>query len=107
MGLDTDDDEAQAQGSLFNNDKKDGQKSTSKTPVLDNFGRDLTKLAELGKLDPIIGRKDEIERVVQILTRRKKNNPILIGEPGCVFEDTQITVRKVSDESAHSFILKE
>lgn len=54
----------------------------SKTPVLDNFGRDLTKLAEIGKLDPIVGREAEIERVAQILSRRKKNNPILIGEPG-------------------------
>ncbi len=56
--------------------------SKSKTPVLDNFGRDLTKLAEDGKLDPIVGREKEIERVSQILSRRKKNNPILIGEPG-------------------------
>jgi ATP-dependent Clp protease ATP-binding subunit ClpC len=54
----------------------------SKTPVLDNFGRDLTKMAESGKLDPIVGRDKEIERVSQILSRRKKNNPILIGEPG-------------------------
>ncbi len=54
----------------------------SKTPVLDNFGRDLTKFAEAGKLDPIVGREKEIERVAQILSRRKKNNPILIGEPG-------------------------
>jgi len=56
--------------------------SKSKTPVLDNFGRDLTKMAELGRLDPIVGREKEIERVSQILSRRKKNNPILIGEPG-------------------------
>jgi len=54
----------------------------SKTPVLDNFGRDITRLAELGNLDPIVGREKEIERVSQILSRRKKNNPILIGEPG-------------------------
>ncbi|HEX6194034.1 MAG TPA: ATP-dependent Clp protease ATP-binding subunit [Chitinophagaceae bacterium] len=54
----------------------------SKTPVLDNFGRDITKLAEMGALDPIVGREKEIERVSQILSRRKKNNPILIGEPG-------------------------
>jgi ATP-dependent Clp protease ATP-binding subunit ClpC len=54
----------------------------SKTPVLDNFGRDLTKYAEDGKLDPIVGREKEIERVSQILSRRKKNNPILLGEPG-------------------------
>ena len=54
----------------------------SKTPVLDNFGRDITKLAETNSLDPIVGREEEIERVSQILSRRKKNNPILIGEPG-------------------------
>ncbi len=54
----------------------------SRTPVLDNFGRDLTALAEEGKIDPIIGRDKEIERVSQILSRRKKNNPVLIGEPG-------------------------
>lgn len=54
----------------------------SKTPVLDNFGRDITKLAESDSLDPIVGREREIERVSQILSRRKKNNPILIGEPG-------------------------
>ncbi len=57
-------------------------KGKSKTPVLDNFGRDLTKSAEEGKLDPIVGREKEIERVSQILSRRKKNNPVLIGEPG-------------------------
>ncbi len=56
--------------------------SKSRTPVLDNFGRDITRLAEEDKLDPIIGREIEIERVSQILSRRKKNNPILIGEPG-------------------------
>lgn len=56
--------------------------SKSKTPVLDNFGRDLTKMAEDDKLDPIVGREKEIERVSQILSRRKKNNPVLIGEPG-------------------------
>jgi ATP-dependent Clp protease ATP-binding subunit ClpC len=56
--------------------------SKSKTPVLDNFGRDLTLMAEEDKLDPIVGREKEIERVSQILSRRKKNNPILIGEPG-------------------------
>jgi ATP-dependent Clp protease ATP-binding subunit ClpC len=54
----------------------------TKTPVLDNFGRDLTKLAAEGKLDPVIGRINEIERVVQVIARRKKNNPVLIGEPG-------------------------
>jgi ATP-dependent Clp protease ATP-binding subunit ClpC len=59
-----------------------GTAAKSKTPVLDNFGRDITRLAEMGSLDPIVGREQEIERVSQILSRRKKNNPILIGEPG-------------------------
>ncbi|MFN6946154.1 MAG: ATP-dependent Clp protease ATP-binding subunit [Cytophagaceae bacterium] len=59
-----------------------GGAEKSRTPVLDNFGRDLTKMAEDNKLDPIVGREKEIERVAQILSRRKKNNPILIGEPG-------------------------
>ena len=61
-------------------EKKGAEKS--RTPVLDNFGRDLTRLAEDNRLDPIVGREKEIERVAQILSRRKKNNPILIGEPG-------------------------
>lgn len=61
---------------------KQSGNAKSKTPVLDNFGRDITKLAEMGALDPIVGRESEIERVSQILSRRKKNNPILIGEPG-------------------------
>ncbi len=58
------------------------QDSTTKTPVLDNFGRDITRAAEEGRLDPIVGREKELERIAQILSRRKKNNPILIGEPG-------------------------
>jgi ATP-dependent Clp protease ATP-binding subunit ClpC len=62
--------------------KKKSQSDTS-TPVLDNFSRDLIKLAEQGKLDPVIGRDREILRIAQILSRRKKNNPIIIGEPGC------------------------
>lgn len=65
----------------FDQPRKGGN-AKSRTPVLDNFGRDLSQLAEEGKLDPIIGRDEEIERVSQILSRRKKNNPILIGEPG-------------------------
>lgn len=77
-------------------------KGKSKTPVLDNFGRDLTKLSEQDKLDPIVGREKEIERVSQILSRRKKNNPVLIGEPGvgktAIAEGLalRITQRKVS-----------
>jgi ATP-dependent Clp protease ATP-binding subunit ClpC len=63
--------------------KKQKQSSDSNTPVLDNFSRDLNKLAAEGKLDPVIGRDREILRIAQILSRRKKNNPIIIGEPGC------------------------
>jgi ATP-dependent Clp protease ATP-binding subunit ClpC len=62
---------------------KKTKSSDSNTPVLDNFSRDLNKLAEAGKLDPVIGREREILRIAQILSRRKKNNPIIIGEPGC------------------------
>jgi ATP-dependent Clp protease ATP-binding subunit ClpC len=62
--------------------KQKKNQGNSKTPILDSYSRDLTKLAEEGKLDPIVGRMKEIERVSQILSRRKKNNPILIGEPG-------------------------
>jgi ATP-dependent Clp protease ATP-binding subunit ClpC len=62
---------------------KKQKQSDSSTPVLDNFSRDLNKLAEDGKLDPVIGRDREIIRIAQILSRRKKNNPIIIGEPGC------------------------
>lgn len=76
-----DDDDERNFGSGGGSQKKTTD-SKSKTPVLDNFGRDLTKLGEEGKLDPIVGREKEIERVSQILSRRKKNNPILIGEPG-------------------------
>lgn len=78
-----DDEGGDSMSDNFNNpsaQNKSGKKS--KTPVLDNFGRDLTELAEQGKLDPVVGREKEIERVSQILSRRKKNNPLLIGEPG-------------------------
>merc|ERR1712065_131432 len=86
---DTDDDQDEDSGRMFGGGSSSsgrGESSKgnekSRTPVLDNFGRDLTKLAEDDKLDPIVGREKEIERVAQILSRRKKNNPILIGEPG-------------------------
>jgi ATP-dependent Clp protease ATP-binding subunit ClpC len=62
--------------------EKQGQKGKSKTPALDSFGRDLTELAKEGQLDPVIGRANEIERVIQILCRRQKNNPVLLGEAG-------------------------
>ena len=77
-----DDDEDSPSGYMGGGSGKKQGDSKSKTPVLDNFGRDLTALAEEDKLDPIVGREKEIERVSQILSRRKKNNPILIGEPG-------------------------
>jgi ATP-dependent Clp protease ATP-binding subunit ClpC len=86
----------------FSSSSKKASDSKSKTPVLDNFGRDLTRMAEDDKLDPIIGREKEIERVSQILSRRKKNNPLLIGEPGvgksAIAEGLaiRITQRKVS-----------
>lgn len=85
MGSDTDDGDEDPRSGMFGggaSGKEAKGAEKSRTPVLDNFGRDLTKLAEVGKLDPIVGREKEIERVAQILSRRKKNNPILIGEPG-------------------------
>lgn len=85
MGLgfaaDEDDDDPVTNGRVTTAKPQNGSK-TSDTPALDSFGNDLTKSASDGKLDPVIGRNDEIERIVQILSRRKKNNPILIGEPG-------------------------
>lgn len=94
-----DDDEDDSEKKYRSNKKGDPK---SKTPVLDSFSRDLTKMAEDGKIDPIVGREKEIERVSQILSRRKKNNPILIGEPGvgksAIAEGLalRITQRKVS-----------
>jgi len=80
---DEDDDEFEGVSSGdYKAQKKYKSNLKSKTPVLDNFGRDLTKFAEEDKLDPVIGREKEIERVSQVLSRRKKNNPLLIGEPG-------------------------
>ena len=79
--IDDDDDDDKPFGSSSSSSSKKTD-SKSKTPVLDTYSRDLTKMAEEGKLDPIVGREKEIERVSQILARRKKNNPILIGEPG-------------------------
>ena len=78
---DSTNDDDTSKDNLFNSPTGKSNKK-SKTPVLDNFGRDLTVMAEEGKLDPVVGREKEIERVSQILSRRKKNNPLLIGEPG-------------------------
>ncbi|MCA0133224.1 ATP-dependent Clp protease ATP-binding subunit [Winogradskyella alexanderae] len=74
--------EEEAKQNPFGGGQSGKTNKKSKTPVLDNFGRDLTILAEEGKLDPVVGREKEIQRVSQILSRRKKNNPLLIGEPG-------------------------
>src|SRR5699024_11203415 len=71
-----------SKGSQSSGSSSEKKMNKSKTPVLNNFGRDLTKQAEEDKLDAIIGREEEIERVAQVLSRRKKNNPVLIGEPG-------------------------
>ena len=76
------DEKSRGQGSSFSSPTDDKKSKKSSTPVLDNFGRDLTKVALEGNMDPVIGREKEIERVSQILSRRKKNNPLLIGEPG-------------------------
>lgn len=79
----SDDSSSDDKENLFSSSSSSSKSSKkSKTPVLDNFGRDLTKAAEEGKLDPVVGRTEEIQRVSQILSRRKKNNPLLIGEPG-------------------------
>ena len=64
----------------------------------------LNKLAELGNLDPVIGRDREILRIAQILSRRKKNNPIIIGEPGCILGDTIIEIEKISEENSHKIL---
>lgn len=80
---DEDDDDADpSMGSGQEHGRSQASRTTSDTPVLDNFGIDMTKAGEEGRLDPIVGREKEIERLAQILSRRKKNNPILIGEPG-------------------------
>ncbi|WP_439130464.1 ATP-dependent Clp protease ATP-binding subunit [Polaribacter sp.] len=78
----SDDEYASDKTNPFEQKQQGKTNKKSKTPVLDNFGRDLTDLAEKGRLDPVVGRQKEIERVSQILSRRKKNNPMLIGEPG-------------------------
>ena len=74
--------DSEAESSIPQSSSAEGKKGRSKTPALDAFGRDLTELARDDKLDPVIGRHDEIERVIQILARRTKNNPVLLGEPG-------------------------
>jgi ATP-dependent Clp protease ATP-binding subunit ClpC len=79
---DDDDEDPEETGRGYGATPKKTSETKSKTPVLDNFGRDITKAAEEGRLDPIVGRQKELERIAQVLSRRKKNNPVLIGEPG-------------------------
>jgi|ERR1035437_4723783 ATP-dependent Clp protease ATP-binding subunit ClpA len=89
------------------------RKDKSKTPMLDNFGKDLTKMAIEGKLEQVIGRNDEIDRVIQILSRKKKNNPVLVGRAGvgkCFSKDTKITMRndntgEVFEISVNDFVI--
>ncbi len=82
LGNESYEEEEEDKPRMFTVKENDPRAAKSKTPVLDNFGRDLTVQAGEGKLDPVVGRTKEIERVCQILSRRKKNNPLLIGEPG-------------------------
>ncbi len=85
-GFTDDDDEDMEEENNYRREQQAGnnatQRSGQETPVLDNFGNDMTKAAEEGRLDPVVGRDNEIERLAQVLSRRKKNNPVLIGEPG-------------------------
>ena len=88
LGEDADDDDDELEEDRnYRREQQSGnsttaQRSNNETPVLDNFGTDMTKAAEEGRLDPVVGRENEIERLAQVLSRRKKNNPVLIGEPG-------------------------
>ena len=67
---------------LFPSDGNNNKKNRSNTPLLDNFGKDITKLAASGKIEPAVGRENEVDRIIQILSRKKKNNPVLVGQPG-------------------------
>ena len=89
------------------NEGKGKKSADSSTPVLDNFSKDLIKLAEQGKIDPVIGREREINRIAQILSRRKKNNPVIVGEAGvgkCICSDTEVVIR--NDKTGEIFKLK-
>ena len=85
---------------------KPKKKSSSKTPFLDDFGRDLTEMAAKNQLDPVYNRNEESERVAQVLARRKKNNPVLIGDPGCVLGSTKIRIKKIADVNGHNIIFR-
>src|SRR5947208_6407834 len=80
LGRNMETDEGGSGGAPESGSEKQTSRGKSKTPALDSFGRDLTELARQGKLDPVIGRANEIERVIQVLSRRTKNNPVLLGE---------------------------
>lgn len=80
--VDDDDDDDERPASASSDQQRKGQKGKSDTPMLDKFGHDMTRAASEGRLDPVVGREVEIERLAQVLSRRKKNNPVLIGEPG-------------------------
>jgi len=83
-------------GEIYPEDERSEKSQKASTTILDSFGTNISKLAKNGELDPVIGRADEINRVVQILGRRRKNNPVLVGEPGvgkCVTGDTEIEIR--------------
>jgi ATP-dependent Clp protease ATP-binding subunit ClpC len=72
------------------------KKNKSSTPLLDNFGKDITKMAAAGKIEPAVGRENEVDRIIQILSRKKKNNPVLVGQPGvgkCICSDSMVTIR--------------
>lgn len=75
--------------------------ANTKPSLLDKFGTDITYLAEQELLEKIVGRQVELNRMCQILCRKKKNNPILIGEPGCVDGETIITIKKISNDTIH------
>jgi|TARA_R110000851_G_scaffold112921_4_gene237337 ATP-dependent Clp protease ATP-binding subunit ClpC len=103
-------DEGTGDGGGNGRSRKKGAKS--KTPALDSFSRDLTEFARLDKLDPVIGRDVELDMIIQILNKRKKNNPIIIGEPGigkCFCKETKVTLRNditgdITEISVEDFI---
>jgi len=91
-----DDENQQGRSGSGSGSGKNKRKGKSKTPALDNFSRDLSEMARLGKLDPVVGRDDVIDKIIQILNKRKKNNALIVGEPGigkCICKDTKVTLR--------------
>ena len=86
-----------------NNEHQENERKSDES-IIDKFGIDLTKKAKKGEIDKVVGRYKEVDRMIQILSRRKKNNPVLIGEPGCVVGDTLIKVKKISEDTNHENI---